>query len=122
MIYGFGPVTDRELLDSNLMFYRSEEKHPTRFLNFHDFFYLASGSRAVRLEEELLQLQPGNAALLPASLRHYGERFCVPGTQTLFIHFQVRGGDNIFTKESPDSPAQSVTHNTQTVFFLCFRR
>lgn len=122
MIYGFEPVTDRELLDSNLMYYRSKEKHPTRFLDFHDFFYLVSGSWAVRLEDELLQLQPGDVALLPANLHHYGEHFCVPGTQTLFIHFQVRGGDTILDKEAgPNLPVQSVTHTYTNRILLMFQ-
>jgi AraC-like DNA-binding protein len=93
MLYSLSPVNDRSILETGLMVYINPEKHPTRFLDFHDLFFQVAGRWNVFLGDEEIQMNPGDIAFLPAGYPHHGDKECVPNTRTLFIHFEARRGD-----------------------------
>ncbi|MDR0561959.1 MAG: AraC family transcriptional regulator [Spirochaetaceae bacterium] len=94
MLYSLLPVNDRVILETNLMIYVNPEKHPTRLMDFHDLFFQVAGRWNVFLEDEEIQMNPGDIAFLPAGHHHYGDTKCIPNTRTLFIHFEARKEDH----------------------------
>jgi AraC-like DNA-binding protein len=101
MQYGFDPVNYHRVIETNPMFYKFPEFHPTRIApDFHDIFYLIDGCWSVWLEDEEINLSPGDMAILPARFRYYGRKLCKKQTRTYYIHFSVEQTDKMITDVS----------------------
>ncbi|GHU67697.1 hypothetical protein FACS189447_10070 [Spirochaetia bacterium] len=120
MIYGFDSECKRTIIDTNPMFYRNGEPHPTRLPDFHDIFYMVDGYWRVRLENEEIEIKAGDIVTLPAAYRHYGDWLCRAKTRTIFIHFSKEKKDQMIQRQSQDAmlSVQSLTRDNGAIYPL----
>ncbi|GHU93370.1 hypothetical protein FACS189479_04660 [Spirochaetia bacterium] len=123
MLYGFAPSGDRTFIDIGPMHYVKSEPHPTRLMDIHDIFFLIDGYWNVLLEDEMINIKPGDIVLLPAHYHHYGDEKCRAHTRTIFIHFSMEKTDRV-VKETENVEknlllVQSLTHaNTEILHYF----
>jgi AraC-like DNA-binding protein len=123
MIYGFKPTNNRKIIATSPRLYIQPEVHPTRLLDFHDTFFMIDGQWSVLLEDEKIQLGPGDIAVLPAGHRHYEDKLCTANTRTIFIHFEAKKEDHQI-KENIDNTyifVNSFTHPDTPRIFTYFQ-
>jgi len=96
MLYGFDPNKFPQVIDTDFASYAVPTYHPNRQNPaFHDIFYLIDGYWNVYLEDEEINLLPGDIAFLPAYFHHYSRQVCREETRTIFIHFSKEPSDRI---------------------------
>jgi AraC-like DNA-binding protein len=110
MLYSFVPTGDREVIDINSLIYTKPEKHPTRLLDFHDIFYLVEGKWSVLLINERIHMEAGDVMLLPAGFNHYGDKPCVPGTRSCYVHFSTKQGDGLASGKGEEETLPVYSH------------
>ena len=112
MQYCFVPANDRRVVYASHNYHINTELHPSRILKDHDIFYVIDGYCSVRLEDEELQINPGEIAVLPANHPHYGSRYYRANTHTIFIHFAFRKGDHKL-EEHETPPENAILVNSR---------
>jgi AraC-like DNA-binding protein len=93
MIYGFEPANDRRISSAYHNYHMVPEIHPSRTMPEHDIFYIVDGHFSLRIEKEDFDFEKGDVAVLPALHPHYGTRYCMINSHTIFIHFSRKDGD-----------------------------
>jgi hypothetical protein len=61
----------------------------------HDLFYVIEGHFYLQLENEELEFEKGDVAMLPALYPHYGTKYCATNSHTIYIHFGRKDADRI---------------------------
>lgn len=94
--------------------------------NTHDLVYLMEGGWEIWEENSCYRLEAGDMIFLHAGRRHFGKTGCLPGTRTMFIHFDKLKEDSISSQNQvygwDDTVLiDSVTHcqNNPRVMELC---
>ena len=85
----------RNVSHTNFNYYKTGEFHPNRILDEHDIFYVLEGGWEVGQDGINYLLEQGDVIILHAGHHHYGVNKCLPGTKTMFIHFECAKEDKL---------------------------
>lgn len=87
----------RQVGSANFAYYPEPELHPDRIMPEHDLVCLMEGGWEIIEEGRRYFMEPGSVLLLAAGRHHYGEKPCLPGTRTMFIHIAALPQDGTET-------------------------
>lgn len=87
----------RSIYHANFNRYEKGELHPDRILMEHDIFYVLEGSWEVCQDGVGYIVEQGDVIILHSGHHHYGTNYCLPGTRTMFVHYESLPEDRFET-------------------------
>ncbi len=106
MINKLVALGSRSIVQCALQKVKTPYIHPDRVLGVHDFLYIIEGKWSIAIADEVFNLGPDDAIILPAGVHHYGVGPSSPDLRYIFIHFSPDDEDEYL--EDRDSELGSL--------------
>lgn len=103
---------NREIYVANQNYFQTPIRHPSHTVDMHIISYVLKGGWKLKIGDEIINAKKDSLFIQPANIVRTGLEPCPPNTNTMFIHFSRKEGDEYTSAESLDLPPASLLLDT----------